>query len=211
MEKIVLLSSFVFLVTFLVDYCRAEELRHVGASSSVGSNLEERILKLERQIEILKGDRLIHKRSAFLHLLKRELPAAEVGFYVKLETTIKVRKGETIKFDSAVTRIGNAYNTTTGVFTCVQPGTYMFSMSIVADRYNYIEGAIMRNEVPILKTVSDSQAGRVRNQGGGTAIMQLSRGDNVSVTPFWFGSGFEGTVYGNGLSSFSGYLLRDSR
>ena len=132
----------------------------------------------------------------------------EIGFHVKLEITQKLAKNETIKFDQAVTRIGNAYDTNTGVFTCVQPGTYMFSMNIVSDQYNLIEAAIKQNNISILNAVSDNHGGSAWNQGGGMAIVRLKTGDTVFVKIVWLGNGMEGKVYGNGLSSFSGYLLR---
>ena len=129
---------------------------------------------------------------------------------MKLEATTKIIKDQTLKFDQAVTRIGNAYDLNTGVFTCIQPGTYAFSMNIVADMYHYVEAAIMKNQISISNAVSDNHAGGAWTQGSGSAIVQLKRGDKVYVSIVWLGNGLEGNVYGNGLSSFSGYLLRDS-
>ena len=132
----------------------------------------------------------------------------EVGFHVKLETTKTFKKDEIIKFDQAITRIGNAFDMNSGEFTCVQEGTYLFSLSIVSDRYNYVEAAIMKNGAAIMNAVSDNHAGIVWSQGGGMTIVHLKKGDKVSVKIVWLANGLEGTVYGNGLSSFSGYLLR---
>ena len=136
---------------------------------------------------------------------------AEIGFHVKLEIPQTLAKDETIKFDQAVTRIGNAYDINTGVFKCVQPGTYMFNMNIVADRYHYIEAAIMKNNLSISNAVSDNLCGYAVNQGSGMAIVQLNHGDEVFVKIAWVGNGSEGTVCGNGHSSFTGYLLREKK
>ena len=127
---------------------------------------------------------------------------------MNLEVTKTFQKDETVKFDKAVTRIGNAYDMDSGVFTCIQEGTYLFSLSIVSDQYNYVEAAIMKNGAAILDVVGDSHAGTTRSQGSGTTIVHLRKGDKVCVNIIHLASGLEGTLYGSGLSSFSGYLLK---
>ena len=127
---------------------------------------------------------------------------------MKLDATKTFKKDETIKFDQAVTRIGNAFDMKSGVFTCTQEGTYLFSLSLVSDRYNYVEAAIMKNGIAILNTVSDNHEGTTWIQGSGMTLVLLKKGDTVCVNILWLTNGLEGTVYGNGFSSFSGYLLR---
>ena len=130
---------------------------------------------------------------------------------MRLESTQRVARGDTLKFDQAITRIGNAYDTNTGVFTCVRAGTYMFSMSIVSEQHHHIEAAIVKNNnISILNAISDSNARGAGNQGGGMAIVHMTPGDTVCVKVVWIASGSVGDVCGHGLSSFSGYLLRES-
>lgn len=131
-----------------------------------------------------------------------------MGFHVQLQTSKAFYKDQILKFDQAISRIGNAYDMNTGVFTCVEPGTYMFSMNIVSGHYSYIEAAIMKNGGAIMKAVSENKSGQVSDQGGGMTILQLQPGDKVSVNIIYVGNDVKGTVYGNGLSSFVGYLLR---
>ena len=110
---------------------------------------------------------------------------------------------QTLKFDQADTRTGKAYDLNTGVFTCVQLGTYEFGMNIFADINHYVVAVIMKNSFS--NAVSDNNAGCAWTQGRRSAIVQLKRGNKVFVGIVWLGNGLEENVYGNGLFSFYGH------
>jgi hypothetical protein len=119
--------------------------------------------------------------------------------------------------------MGGAYNTVNSEFTCPTSGTYLLSLNIACERGSYVETSVeIRNskglERHILNSVCDHRKRTLRGgtslycgrtQNGGTAIVSLKKGEKVSVKKLWPYGG-SSTISGNGLSTFSGYLLRHS-
>ncbi|XP_060590143.1 uncharacterized protein LOC132745283 isoform X2 [Ruditapes philippinarum] len=147
----------------------------------------------------------------------------EKGFHVTLDNDVTVGYGNKIKFDRIVENMGGAYNKVNSEFTCPTSGTYLLSLNIACERDSYLVTNVeIRNEKgperDILNSVCDHRkrtlsGGRSlycgRTQNGGTAIVSLKKGEKVSVKKLWpFGD--SSTISGNGLSTFSGYLLRHS-
>lgn len=144
---------------------------------------------------------------------------AEVGFYVSLISAA----GATLAFDMSVlfddikTNIGKAYDRTTGIFTCPLSGTYIFSLNLACAEGSYLQASIVKNNVEqVFMAVCDHRRRKSADgyylycgstQNGGTAILSLARGDQITVKKVWPSFG-KSTAAGNGYTTFSGYLLR---
>ncbi|WAQ94370.1 CO8A2-like protein [Mya arenaria] len=132
----------------------------------------------------------------------------ESGFHVTLDKPQEVETKMPLKFDDVVTDIGGAYDKQTGIYTAPVAGTYMFTLNAVCAARNFLHLAIYKNNAPAFKVICDDLKGEIQHQGGGTTILRLRRGDRVYVT-LMFPLGTVGEVRGNGMTSFSGYLLKE--
>lgn len=129
----------------------------------------------------------------------------EYGFHVSLVKSYSLVVGDSIQFDDIVTNIGNAFNKATGKFTCPVDGTYVFSTSIVCDKLDIMHVAVLKNGKPMFNSLCDNRSGNSWNQGGGMTILSLNSGDTVHLGVIWPNRAVK--AYGNGMTSFSGYLL----
>ena len=108
-------------------------------------------------------------------------------------------------FDSVTTNAGNAFDVSTGIFTCPTAGMYVFSYTVTTADYPIV--VLCRNE-DILATVFRSFDGAglydtVSNQ----AVVQLAVGDQVGIIFMGYDSQ---SVYGDPYyhyTTFSGYML----
>lgn len=108
----------------------------------------------------------------------------------------------TIVFDTAITNLGNGYNSSDGVFTAPYSGTYLFSATILADNGGEVWSQFMLNEEKVAHIYARASDGR-HDQGSNTVILQLSKGDRVYVQNY-----HKTIIYGSRYSSFSGALLK---
>jgi hypothetical protein len=129
---------------------------------------------------------------------------------------------ETIIFNSAITNIGSAYNTGTGIFTAPSTGYYSFSATVLFDNLSSASGA---TEI-ILAYTGSVQSLRLADFGissakGSNSIifsvswsMPMTSGDTVKMQPYVDGSGtyridgasLSSTAF-NTASTFSGFRI----
>ncbi|XP_045157222.2 uncharacterized protein LOC123523631 [Mercenaria mercenaria] len=179
------------------------------------NQLTQRNDKLERCIDDQDGhiERLINqyqsqyadreKRKRFLtNGLETTAFHATLDHYTGLQ---HVRVGSTIPFPDVKLNIGGGYQNTSSVFVAPQAGVYVFSTSIMSfwNPNGELHAGIMKNGV--------YQAGAYVNDIGGppeqgsvTISMLLGVGDRVWVQHVVHD---DGTLYGDGLSSFMGCLI----
>ncbi|XP_048238284.1 complement C1q tumor necrosis factor-related protein 4-like [Haliotis rufescens] len=129
----------------------------------------------------------------------------QVAFSAGLSHHVTLPVGNTVKYDHVFTNIDNAYDPTTGEFTCPQTGIYVFQyhslsrsnetlwVSLYQD-YMYVNTAYAH-------TTNDFAA------AGNDAVLHLTRGDHVSIQS----EGDDGvSLYGAPdeiYCTFSGYLI----
>ncbi|KAL3864016.1 hypothetical protein ACJMK2_005728 [Sinanodonta woodiana] len=143
---------------------------------------------------------------------KRETRAIspEYGFMAMLSNHVGgLHLNQPIVFDKVITNIGDAYNNQNGMFTCIVPGTYLFTFSIMADTTEYVEAALALNGNHVINAISDHTGTTVWDMGSSSAILSLREGDVVSVVIQW-PDRVDNTLHANGYTSFSGYLLRQA-
>ena len=111
--------------------------------------------------------------------------------------------GNIIKFDNAVTNIGGAYDEQTGIFTCPVAGLYMFFSSIKTAYEHWLNFAIIKEGVELVKLTS-GQAEVMH--GVNMVIVECAFLENVWVQCIANGDYIPGDSY----STFSGTLLVES-
>ncbi len=114
----------------------------------------------------------------------------------------------TIVFDTAISNVGSAYATGTGIFTAPTTGYYAFSSTVYYDQMTSVAGI---TEV-ILGYTGSVQSLRLIQQGIGSALggsqiiltaswsMPMTAGDTLKMQPFTDGSG-NYRIAGGALSS----------
>jgi hypothetical protein len=123
----------------------------------------------------------------------------KVAFTIELGTA--PARYSPLDFQSVVTNIGSAYNTTTGKFTCSHRGVYVFATTLVAYQFLAVSGHIVKNDVDqidVFDHVANSSAPLHYPSASGQVVMSLDVGDQVWVRndfPLYF------------LSTFTGFIL----
>jgi len=109
-----------------------------------------------------------------------------------------------LEFNKIIFSEGPDYDVTTGTFTCVIPGVYIFSVSLLSFPTKYIQAVIVRNGNTLANIYShnDTQFG----PGFNMAIVRLEVGDRVWVQNFG-DEHISGTILHAPFTTFSGFLL----
>ncbi|WAQ94643.1 C1QC-like protein [Mya arenaria] len=179
--------------------------------------LLSKVKRLQRTVKELQQHQSLEMRTDKDELSQLAGPAeltnvqydsGESGFHVTLDKPQEIETKMPLKFDDVVTNIGGAYDTQTGIYTAPVTGTYMFTLNAVCAARNFLHLAIYKNDAPAFNVICDDLKGDIQHQGGGTTILRLQRGDKIYVT-LMFPLGTVGEVRGNGITSFSGYLLKE--
>ncbi|XP_073330700.1 complement C1q tumor necrosis factor-related protein 3-like [Pagrus major] len=90
-------------------------------------------------------------------------------------------KDTTLVYNQVFTNIGDAYNSSTGVFTAPVAGVYYFTLFYHAGGEHASILWLFKNSEMIVRT-SDQKAGSdLADSGGNGAVLQLQKGDEVYV------------------------------
>ena len=74
-----------------------------------------------------------------------------VSFSARIGYHRDISRGQTIPFEEVLNNDGNAYNSTTGIFTTPVAGKYLFSCTITVRGNNIMDASLMKNNVDIGK------------------------------------------------------------
>lgn len=195
-----LLARLIELEQFIAD------IKARNLASSTGSGSGDIVLGTERSIDNF------HSANDGIQLSAASEAVNGNGFYVSLSRTVKVSAGQKIPFDTITTNIGYVYDINTSEFICPISGVYIFHMSLSCEEGSYLEASIVKLSKdnvanPVFNTICDHKPGTGYYQNGGSAILILTEGDKVAVKMLWPNYVNE-TVTGRGLTTFSGYILR---
>ena len=131
-----------------------------------------------------------------------------VAFYAWSDSNpLHAESGTTLILDHAATNLGNAYNTTTGVFTAPVAGVYDFQASILC---KLLPGAAWVNIVVdgriVARGVSDNRHGYY-DQATMKAIVHVDAGSKVYLRNHLRADFYGGT--GSHFTTFSGFLIKE--
>ncbi|XP_041921429.1 complement C1q-like protein 4 isoform X5 [Alosa sapidissima] len=169
----------------------------------------ELITLVEQQREELQLDKAQVEKQ--IDALKNEVRPSNVAFStsfsVKTDKHIGPLKTDTtLLFDLVFTNVGNAYNTTTGLFTAPLKGVYQFNYHIFAggdQGAGHGAGAkLFKNKDEVVTAYNHVAPHDVNTSQ--SVILQLQEGDTVSLL---LEAGWWVAAYTGHLTTFSGHLL----
>lgn len=172
----------------------------IAALKTIVEQQAARMATMESEATALKNE---------VMAIKNGLPRSfqQVAFTVRFsadnyQTGIPIASGQTLKFDSILTNLGNAYDARTGVFTAPLPGLYTFFLVAMSpDETSYLILAIVKNGVQLDQVYGNGRSDP-EDQGSTQITIHLAAGEMVWVQQV---SG-EG-VRGSNWTVFTGYLL----
>lgn len=124
-------------------------------------------------------------------------------------TLSSLNANSVFNFTHDLVNIGNVFNPVDGHFVAPVDGLYGFSLAVyMAVRYS-IKMELVENGKPFLYVQTahyySSRDNRQENMATNFAIVNITKG--TEVWPRYISG--SGTLYGNGIPTFSGYLLHE--
>ena len=114
-------------------------------------------------------------------------------------------------FHNVTENIGQGYDPTTGVFTCIVPGLYYFTMTIMTDPNSQVETELVMNGN--MRMVVYSGGYHYWNTGSNAVVMDLNEGDKVWVRVLQNYVNAGSTthmIHGDQWTTLTGFLLKPS-
>tara|TARA_R100000951_G_scaffold28302_1_gene24274 strand:- start:568 stop:1371 length:804 start_codon:yes stop_codon:yes gene_type:complete len=134
----------------------------------------------------------------------RILTPQRVAFYAT-RTAGSISSGNVVPFDSVDFNVGNAYSSSTGIFTCPVAGIYLFQCNLISGSTANIEADLLLNNSRKFNSRNYSSSSGTQNGIGLGGLLQLSINDEVKIiiggSSNTYGSG------GGGFDTFSGCLI----
>ncbi|XP_053386491.1 complement C1q and tumor necrosis factor-related protein 9A-like [Mercenaria mercenaria] len=176
------------------------------------SALTQTVLANEKKIAdltVLNADKLLTQQDQTEtgHDI-RTLNSDVIGFTAVLkEHAIDLPTGSTIVYDNVYYNAGNAYDTSTGVFTCPRSGLYLFYINVEPfDESLPAAIAILINGSYRVDAVAERYDVGHDSTGGNMMVEHLQEGDRVWVETYEHDNQ---DLY-KGFTSFSGVLIRST-
>ncbi|KAJ8300430.1 hypothetical protein KUTeg_021949, partial [Tegillarca granosa] len=88
-----------------------------------------------------------------------------------------------LKFTRVITNVGGGLNASDGVFYCPEPGLYYFFVNIMSQSNN-AHAVIHKNDRFVAYVYTDSSGLNKWKSGSNAVILELKRGDRVSVKSY---------------------------
>ena len=134
-----------------------------------------------------------------------------IAFYaVSSANPIQTAAGGTLVLNHAVTNVGNAYNTLSGIFTAPVPGLYHFLATFLSYHFGsnqYAYAAIYVDGARMAKGMSDTRHGYA-DQTTISTIVHLTAGQQVYVkNDSGVAKDYRGNSVTDPYTTFSGLLL----
>ncbi|XP_068434443.1 complement C1q-like protein 3 [Clinocottus analis] len=110
-----------------------------------------------------------------------------------------------LKYEKVFSNIGNVYNPSTGIFTAIVSGTYVFRFSMFNNLNSTPNSVVsLMKNAERLVSVWDTSGSDANDMGSNAVVIALQVGDNVYVD-----LQANRRVYDDGMNynSFSGFLL----
>lgn len=182
-------------------------------------DLIDRISKLEDALQSEKLEKAImQEKLKFLETkldkqensrkTKRQLNTATVAFTAVITPTdlTHLSPGQPIVFDRTITNMGNAYDSSTGIFTAPIRGVYIFSMDAMVEpgENEYLE--FVKDGAHVMYNYSHAGGSLHDVSSSRTVVLELEKGNQVWIRTSPNAAHGSGTLHGNEFSTFSGWL-----
>ncbi|XP_045177304.2 multimerin-2-like isoform X2 [Mercenaria mercenaria] len=203
-----------------------DPIRNINSDSEINNDLQEHWTEeLEKEnaesktwgntvSEDMMGNKTRNKTKepymGTTHRVLRSMTGtpSPVAFHASLSGDLHhIAKHQTISFGNIVINIGGGYHTHHGLFTAPKPGIYIFSLSVLVQPHYHIEAQIMKNGQGIQGVFGNAFDNTGFNQASGSAVLQLSIGDEVWVETTEWSPNTE--LRGGDYTSFMGCLIME--
>ena len=116
-----------------------------------------------------------------------------------------IKRHQSVIFDNVITNEGSGYNNATGVFTCEEPGVYVFFLNVMTLYNKYVEVELIKNGDRFLIQYSSDASGF--DNGSNLGVIRLAKGDTVWARVHWHNDKDKEDVMRPLWTTFSGFLL----
>ncbi|XP_077977021.1 uncharacterized protein LOC144432633 [Glandiceps talaboti] len=130
---------------------------------------------------------------------------SKVAFSVAKTTTVgPVSSNQAITYDRVHSNIGDAYDKSTGKFTCSVDGVYFFMISAIRSSTHNLYACLIKNTARLICVYARHSTSRAHGSASNSVIVSLQQGDEV-----WVRLGSGTAVFGDndGYNTFTGYIL----
>ena len=137
-----------------------------------------------------------------------KLNSANVAFTAVIATRAltELGPGDVLVFERVINNQGNGYRGNTGIFEAPVEGVYVFNMDLMirAGQRQYVQ--FVKNGRHVTSNYGDARSANHYITSSRVLTISLAAGDKVWVQINNSPSHGDGTVHGNGFSTFSGWL-----
>nr|ADD17344.1 C1q domain-containing protein 2 [Argopecten irradians] len=167
-------------------------------------DLENELSQVQSKLSILQQKYSLLETSSGKSV-RTTSGTAKFAFFASLNNrTSHYNRDEKIVMDHVLTNNGNSYNHQTGVFTCHQPGTYVFYLTIQVEDGHSFTAEIVRNGKEIARVLNEPRFSR--ESSSTSVIVNLAVGDVVFVRSDGYFDQSNASLDEH-FSSFSGFLI----
>ncbi len=158
--------------------------------------IQENIDAVEDDVATLEG-RVEYVENRMTDIEERDVT---VGFSATLSSNTNLEVDDTFIFDEVLTNYGNAYDSSTGLFTSPMHGLYEFNLFFMkTTSSDQININLQHNGIIMCKALADDGDYHL---SGCSAVIELNVGDTVAVK-----CANAGTAYGDRYSGLNGHLV----
>ena len=153
----------------------------------------------KQQHDISRHDSCVSTSVAFMALMS----------YARFTSnTLTVSPGAIVKWDSVTLNQGEAYNSSTGEFTCVTSGLYAFDVHVQGFVGTAVCFQLQKNSVRLVGLYKDNNDSK--DDASLSHVVELLQGDVVKVGASYLSGLYQESTVKNidRVNYFSGYLIR---
>ncbi|XP_033759428.1 complement C1q tumor necrosis factor-related protein 7-like [Pecten maximus] len=147
------------------------------------SRLENELVSVQLELSTLQHkyqDLVSQIKTSSMKTVRTSDDAAASSLVASLSNrTSHLNHNAKIVMDHVLTNDGDSYNPQTGVFTCQQPGTYVFYITIQVEHGHRFGAEIVKNGEVIARVLAEPMYSRASSST--SVIVNLSVGDIVYV------------------------------
>nr|WRI32903.1 complement C1q domain-containing protein [Anadara sativa] len=135
---------------------------------------------VKEMIHLFADEKISNEIQQVVNKMKIQQKENRVAFSANLASEATYSNKQILKFTKVITNIGNGLNTTDGVFYCPVPGVYSFFLNIQSNT-DHAYAQIHKNDKVVMYVFTDESGKGKWKSGSNEVILQLKRGDTVSI------------------------------
>ncbi|XP_052073448.1 heavy metal-binding protein HIP-like [Mytilus californianus] len=159
-------------------------------------NIKELLENVKCRLEEMEQRENEHKRSG--------THKKSVAFHVNLKKDLRnLTPNAVVIFDQVVLNIGEAYNSSNGLFTCPEDGVYSFTWTALTSPNNSFESVFVVNGTIVAGNRASAYKNKEYQPATKNVVVELKKGDIANVAGY---KNYAKHMYGF-WSSYSGFRV----